>query len=73
MGLAVLPCFVGDVQADLSRVPPTEPYAAYDIWVLSHPDLRETAWLRAFREFLGKTIAKHTDLFEGRQPYGLRR
>jgi hypothetical protein len=29
--------------------------------------------LRAFREFLGKTIAKHTDLFEGRQPYGLRR
>ena len=73
MGIAVLPCFVGDAQSDLLRVPPTEPYAGFDIWILSHPDLRETARLRAFREFLGKTIAKHTDLFEGRRPYGTAR
>ena len=70
MGIAVLPCFVGDVQADLLRVPPAAPYPGYDVWILSHPDLRETARLRAFREFLSKTIAQHTDLFEGRRPFG---
>ena len=48
MGIAVLPCFVGDAQPDLLRGPPTEPYSAYDIWILSHPDLRETARLRRF-------------------------
>lgn len=68
LGLAMLPCFVGDRDEDLVRVPPGNPQSYRDVWILSHPDLRETARLRVFREFIIKAILKHRTLIEGGHP-----
>jgi DNA-binding transcriptional LysR family regulator len=68
LGLAMLPCFVGDREADLVRVPPGNLQSYRDVWILSHPDLRETARLRVFREFIIKAILKHRSLIEGGCP-----
>lgn len=66
MGLAVLPCFIGDAVGELRRVPGSEPYFNYDIWLLSHPDLRDAARLRTFRAFVIDLFEKKRDLLVGR-------
>ncbi len=58
MGLTVLPCFFGDKIEGLQRIPKCEPSESYDLWILSHPDLRDTARLRVFRTFLIDTIKR---------------
>lgn len=68
MGLAMLPCFMGDTEADLLRVPPGKPEPAWDIWILTHEDLRATARVRAFMDFMADAFLGHRDLLEGRQP-----
>jgi DNA-binding transcriptional LysR family regulator len=68
MGLGMLPCFVGDGEPSLVRVPGAEPEQLFDLWVLSHEDLRAAARMRVFRDFIGEAIIHHTDLLEGRRP-----
>ncbi len=68
LGLAMLPCFVGDQEKELVRVPPGNLQAYRDIWILSHPDVRETTRLRVFREYIVKAILQRRDLFEGERP-----
>jgi DNA-binding transcriptional LysR family regulator len=68
LGLAMLPCFLGDTQAGLVRVlPRLEPHT-HAVWVLTHPDLRNTARIRSFTRFLADAFAAHADLLEGRAP-----
>ena len=67
MGLAVLPCFVGDISDGLVRVPHCEPYHNYDVWLLSHPDLRETARIRTFRNFIIEVFAEKHDVLTGKK------
>jgi hypothetical protein len=38
-----------------------------DFWVLSHIDLRTTARLRIFRDFMLQAIAPHVPLMEGQR------
>ena len=66
MGVAPLPCFIGDTQADLVRIlePPAELESAF--WLLIHPDLRRTARIRAFSEFLIEALQPEIALIEGR-------
>ena len=68
MGLAMLPCFMGDTETDLRRVPPGHPEPAWDIWILTHEDLRATARVRAFMDFMAEAFLSHRDLLEGRLP-----
>lgn len=68
MGLAMLPCFMGDTETDLRRVPPGRPEPAWDIWILTHEDLRATARVRAFMDFMAEAFLSHRDLLEGRLP-----
>lgn len=65
MGLATLPCFIGDRVEGLMRVPDCEPYFDYDIWLLSHPDLRDAARLRTFRAFVVDLFEKKHELLTG--------
>jgi hypothetical protein len=37
------------------------------LWVLSHVDLRTTARVRIFRDFLVEELEKQRDLIEGRR------
>lgn len=68
MGIAVLPCFIGDCTPDLVRVCEPTPEPTFDIWLLSHPDLRDTARLRVFREFISEAFRRHGEAFSGRKP-----
>ncbi len=36
------------------------------LWLLTHPDLRHAARVRAFVEFVGRELARHKPLIEGR-------
>jgi len=68
MGLGMLPCFLGDCEETLVRVPGAEPAPLFELWVLSHEDLRATARMRAFRDFIAEAIVRQKDLLEGRRP-----
>jgi len=65
LGMAELPCRLGNADAGLVRIPPlvTVPYR--DIWILYHRDMRHTARLLAFSGFLAKIIVAERALFEG--------
>lgn len=66
LGVAPLPCYLGDTDARLVRVaaPMREMDAA--LWVLLHPDLKRTARIRAFVDFIVPALARLRPLLEGR-------
>jgi DNA-binding transcriptional LysR family regulator len=66
LGLAALPCFLGDRASELVRVLPPEPSLAGELWLLTHPDLRRTARVRAFMEMLARGLRRERALLEGR-------
>jgi DNA-binding transcriptional LysR family regulator len=68
MGLGMLPCFLGDCEPALVRVSGAEPGPLFQLWVLSHEDLRATARMRAFRDFIAEALIRQKDLLEGRRP-----
>lgn len=54
MGIAMLACLVGDAEPDLVRIPdPGLPAPILDLWLLTHPDLRGTARIKALLKHLG--------------------
>lgn len=65
LGVAPLPCFLGDTEAGLVRViePPDE--LTLSLWILIHPDLRHTARVRALMTFLVETLAAQRAAMEG--------
>jgi DNA-binding transcriptional LysR family regulator len=66
LGMAFLPCMMGDLEPDLQRVPDARPVPHSSLWVLTHPDLRDSVRLRRFREFLYDVVSDKRDLIEGR-------
>lgn len=68
LGIAHLPCFVGDARPGLARrAPPVEAYAT-DLWLLTHPDLRHTPRIRTLLDSLAEAIAEKRPLIEGLSP-----
>ena len=67
LGLAYLPCLIGDTDAELVRVPGAEPKPAREVWVLTHGDLRQTARMRAFRDAATDAIRAAADRLAGRR------
>jgi DNA-binding transcriptional LysR family regulator len=51
-GLAVLPCYLGDADGRLVRLGEPLRSLATDLWLLTHPDLRHAARVRAFLDFV---------------------
>ena len=68
MGLSMLPCFMGDTEPTLRRVPPATTSPGRDIWLLTHEDLRNTARVRRFLDFMAEAMLAKRDLIEGRCP-----
>ena len=54
LGIGFVPCFIGDRIPGLARLLGT-PALTFDasLWLLTHPDLRHAARVRAFVEFMG--------------------
>jgi DNA-binding transcriptional LysR family regulator len=71
VGLATLPCVLGDDDPELRRAVPDLLVPAGEIWVLTHRDLRATARVRAFVEFVRDSILGRRELIAGRRPQPL--
>lgn len=67
-GVSHLLCYLGDADADLIRVVPDLAEFSAGLWLLTHPDLRSTARVRAVVEFIEQELAREKDLIEGRLP-----
>lgn len=66
IGVALLPCYLGDREPRLQRLAP-EPLneLSRELWVVTHTDLRRTARVRAFMELIAASLARHRDLISG--------
>lgn len=67
MGLARMPCYVGDTEPSIRRLDLKLTASTWGIWILSHVDLRSSARVRVAREFLIDVIEKQRELVLGEQ------
>jgi len=65
MGIARMPCFLGDSVSGLQRVDglASEPYS--DIWILTHPDFKKVPRIKTFMRFVGEALKEREELFLG--------
>ncbi|MCP4303867.1 MAG: LysR family transcriptional regulator [bacterium] len=63
LGLTILPCFVGDRASGLVRAPGQAPMLDRSLWLLFHNDLRRTARIRSFVDFVVGRIRSRKDEF----------
>ncbi|MBA3676980.1 MAG: LysR family transcriptional regulator [Sphingosinicella sp.] len=77
LGLAALPCYYGDSLPGLRRasVKTIGQKPQGDLWVLTHPDLRNSARIRAFTAYVGDALALTALAIKGNrdQPHQSRR
>jgi DNA-binding transcriptional LysR family regulator len=62
VGVAGLPCFIGDRNHDLVRIGEDVPPFTRDIWLMVHRDLGRTPPVRAVMDFVAGVISGHLDL-----------
>ena len=60
MGIAPLPCMLGDSERSLARVG-AAPIAIAGLWLLAHPDTRSVVRIEAARNALGAALARSID------------
>lgn len=65
IGITYLPCFIGDARPGLVRLTQAPPSVAGDLWVLTHPDLRHSARVRAFLDFATDRIVALSSAIAG--------
>ena len=65
LGLTMLPCFLCDGEEGLVRTPNTETWHRFDLWMLSHPDLRDTSRFREMRAHLKQYFQQTANIWEG--------
>lgn len=63
MGAAFMPCIYGDEDHELSRLQSVD--LGIDMWVLTHPDLRQTVRVKAFIQHVADYVAERRQLFAG--------
>ncbi|TPG51986.1 LysR family transcriptional regulator [Sphingomonas glacialis] len=59
LGIAALPCFVGDADPDLRRVPGANLHKYGTLWILTQGETRKTKRVRLFTEFVSKRVAAY--------------
>ncbi|MDA8231948.1 MAG: LysR family transcriptional regulator [Magnetospirillum sp.] len=64
LGMAVLPCYLGDSAPGLRRIVAITGLGL-DLWILTHRDLRRTPRIRALTDFLAKELVQYRDLISG--------
>lgn len=68
IGIGHLPCFIADARPDLRRLAPPVPAFGADLWLLTHADLRHSARVRVFLDFVAAAVAKEKRRIEGEVP-----
>lgn len=64
IGVAPLPCFLGDEERGLVRMSEPLDELTMDLWILTHPDLRNTARVKALMRFLVDQFDKQQSRLE---------
>ena len=70
MGVALLPCLLGDSDPGLVRATDMPPTPGREIWVLTHQDLRNSAKVRAFMGFAEQVLRDARPQILGEVPPG---
>jgi DNA-binding transcriptional LysR family regulator len=65
IGITTLPCFVGDTDPLLKRVPGTDLYLYGPVWLLTQGETRKTKRVRLFTEFVSRRLAAYAPLLAG--------
>ena len=65
LGMTTLPCFVGDADPLLVRVPGTRLHKHGTLWLLTHGETRKTKRVRLFTEFASRKLASYAPLLAG--------
>jgi DNA-binding transcriptional LysR family regulator len=65
IGMTTLPCFIGDADPLMVRVPGTDLHMYGTLWLLTQGETRKTKRVRLFTEFLSRRLAAYAPLFTG--------
>lgn len=65
IGISGLICLSGDLDPDIMRLPPGREMRLFDVWVLTHSDLRRTLRVKTFMDFTVNALLKHQDQLKG--------
>jgi len=65
LGMTTLPCFVGDADPRLVRIPLTPLHLYGTLWLLTQGETRKTKRVRLFTEFISRRLAAHSALLTG--------
>jgi DNA-binding transcriptional LysR family regulator len=65
LGITTLPCFVGDADPLLARVPDTDLHMHGTLWLLTQGETRKTKRVRIFTEFISRRLAGYAPLLAG--------
>lgn len=65
IGMTTLPCFVGDTDPLIARVPGTAPHQHGTLWLLTQGEARKTKRVRLFTEFISRRLAAYAPLLAG--------
>ena len=66
IGISTLVCITGDHYDDLVRIAPHKLANGTDMWLLAHPDLRDTAPVRAVLDFIAEKAKADRDRLSGK-------
>jgi hypothetical protein len=66
--MATLPCFVGDADPLLERVPGTALHMHGTLWLLTHSESHKMKRVRLFTEFVALRLAAYARLLAGLSP-----
>lgn len=69
-GMALIPCFIGAATPGITRVGFPDPEIEHGLWLLTHPDLKNSARVRAFMDYTAQEIAKRRPIIEGHETNG---
>jgi DNA-binding transcriptional LysR family regulator len=65
LGMATLPCFVGDADPLLARAPGADLHLYGTLWLLTQGETRKTKRVRLFTEFISRRLAAYAPLLAG--------
>lgn len=65
IGITTLPCFVGDADPVLERVPHTDLHLYGSVWILVQGETRKTKRVRLFTDFISRRLAARAPLLAG--------
>ena len=65
LGLAVLPCYLGDRMPGLARTGAPVDELRNELWLLTHPDLRRVARVRVFMDEMREAMTRLRPVLEG--------